>query len=361
MAQSSSSPEPLPNLFRRVAPSYEQVDPYDGPGLRWGILGPGGIARTFARDVPANSNQVVTAVGSRDRGRALRFAEEFNLDRAQAYGSYEELVADPNVDVIYVATPHVRHERDALLALHAGKPVLVEKAFAMSQEETHRVFETAAAANLFVMEGMWSRHLPHYAFLRAALQSGKLGRLRLVQADHGQALRHVPRLTQPELGGGALLDLGVYPISLEQMLLGMPSDLLSSSRLSDLGVDISDVVVAAYPGANAIATCQMDAASPTVATLVFEGGVIHLARPFYGPTKVELFVHDIDPETLAVRSSERSTWDARVPGGFQYQAAEAARCIVAGELESPTVPWGATLEVQKIMDTVLANAGYVGR
>ncbi len=361
MHSDSLFPAPLPDLFRQVAPNYQESDPFDAPSLRWGILGPGGIARTFARDVPAASNQVISAVGSRSQERADRFAQEFGLDPAKAYGSYQQLVEDPGIDVVYVATPHVRHQQDALLALRAGKPVLVEKAFSMSEQETREVFETAADLNLFVMEGMWSRHLPHYAFMRGVLQSGRLGHLRSVQADHGQALRHVDRLVNPKLGGGALLDLGVYPIHLVQMLLGMPSELLTTSRLSDRGIDVSDVVVGSYPGATSVASCQLDALSPTVATLVFEGGVIHLQSAFYRPTRVDLRVDDLDTENLSIRGSEHSTWDAEVPGGFQYQAADAARRIAAGDLESSVVPWGATLEVQKIMDVVLANAGYVGR
>ena len=357
----SLSPAPLPDLFRQVAPGYQVPDPFDAPGLRWGILGPGGIARTFARDVPAASNQLVTAVGSRSQARANKFAEEFGLDDGRAYGSYDQLVEDPDIDIVYVATPHIRHQKDALLALRAGKPVLVEKAFAMSEQETREVFETAADLKLFVMEGMWSRHLPHYAFMRSLLQSGRLGALRSVQADHGQSLRHVARLVNPELGGGALLDLGVYPIHLAQMLLGIPSELLSASRLSDQGVDVSDVVVGSYPGATSVSSCQLDTLSPTVATLVFEKGLVYLQSQFYRPTRVDLRVDDVDSQDLSIVGTKHSTWDARVPGGFQYQAADAARSIAAGDLESTVVPWGATLEVQRIMDTVLRNAGYVGK
>ena len=357
MISTNFSPSPLPDLFKRIAPDVVIPDPFDAPSLRWGILGAGGIARTFARDVPAYSNQQVVAVGSRDLGRARAFAGEMGVPAAGAFGSYEELVAAPDVDAIYVATPHMRHHDDALLALRAGKPVLVEKSFAMSVAEAQEVFDEASARNLFAMEGMWSRHLPHYHFIRAAIQSGSLGNVVKVSADHGQQLTHVPRLTEPALAGGAMLDLGVYPLSLIQMALGKPKEQSALGRLSDKGIDLGDVVIGKHETGLSVATCQLDGASPMRGMLTLASGVIEMPKNFYQPTKVRLTVGKMDPDTGAMIGSEESEWDARVPGGFQYQAAEAARRITAGDLQSPVVPWSATLEVQQMMDEALAQVG----
>lgn len=352
---------PLPELFQQVAPGYQEPDPYDAPALRWGILGPGGIARAFARDVPAGSSQQVVAVGSRNIERAQQFASESGIDPDRAYGSYEELVADPDIDAVYIATPHSRHKDDALLALRAGKPVLVEKPFALTEAEAQEVFDEAERQGLFAMEAMWSRHLPHYHFIREAVAAGKLGPLRSAYADHGQSLRHVARLVEPELGGGALLDLGVYPIHFEQMLFGAPQSIWSMSRLSEKGVDLSDVVVSTYPEGTAVATTSMDALTPTAGLVSFEGGSIAMPETFYRGGEVKLEVHDLDPATQSIHSTQTATWDASVSGGFQYEAAEAARRIAAGDLESPAVPWSATLDVARTMDQVLQNAGYIGR
>ncbi|MDD9206378.1 Gfo/Idh/MocA family oxidoreductase, partial [Georgenia sp. 10Sc9-8] len=176
-------------------------DPRTAPPLRWGILGAGGIAGAFARDVPAHSTQQVVAVGSRDRGRAADFADRHSIPGV--HGSYAELVHDPQVDVVYVATPHSHHHAHARLALEAGKPVLVEKAFTRNEAEAQHLFDLADRAGLFVMEAMWTRFLPHMVALRGLVASGALGELVLVQADHGQRLDSVPRLLDPALAGGA--------------------------------------------------------------------------------------------------------------------------------------------------------------
>lgn len=357
MSSRDISPSPLPDLFAEVAPDFVMPEPFDAPSIRWGILGAGGIARTFATDVPRYSNQEIVAIGSRTLGKAQAFAQENDIPLSGAHGSYEDLVADPNVDAVYVATPHVRHHRDALLALNSGKPVLVEKAFAMSTEQAKEVFDTAREKGLFAMEAMWSRHLPHYRFIREAIASGKLGKLVEVTADHGQRLTHIPRLVEPAMGGGAMLDLGVYPVSLIEMALGKPTTQQALGRLSERGIDVGDVVIGKHCGALSVATCQLDGISPTQATLTFEGGSVVMPTQFYRPTQVSLRVYALDPKTGAASDLRKAKWDARIVGGFQYQAAEAARCIRAGLLESPVVPWNATLAVQEMMDAALAQVG----
>ena len=186
--------------------------------LRWGIIGTGGIASTFVGDLAHTDSGVAAAVGSRTQEAADRFADRHGIERR--YASYESLVADPDVDAVYVATPHPMHYENARSALEAGKHVLVEKAFTMNAEEALDLVDIARVRQLFLMEAMWTRCLPHVTEIRRLLQNGVLGRIVTVLADHGQWFTADPtsRLFAPELGGGALLDLGVYPVSFASMV-----------------------------------------------------------------------------------------------------------------------------------------------
>ena len=330
-------------------------EPQGAPVLRWGILGAGHIAGSFARDVPAYSSGLVTAVGSRDAARARSLIEAHpgagKGEAVRAHGSYEDLVSDPDVDAVYVATPHAFHADHALLALEAGKPVLVEKAFARSAVEARRVLGAARHRGLFAMEAMWMRFLPGQALVRALAVCGALGAIEHVRADHFQPLLHVERLTRPDLAGGALLDLGVYPLSLVHSVLGAPLRVAAVGRLSEAGVDLDEVVGLVYPGATAAAASGMSAASGTSAEIIGSRARIALAGRFYAPTTVRVVWND--------DGGRRAAWDGRVPGGFQFEAAEAARCLAAGATESATLPWAATLEVMEIMDEVRRQIGVV--
>ena len=199
--------------------TFRAPDLAAAPPLKWGILGAGWIAELFAAGVNGHTKAEIVATGSRSLERAEAFAAEHM--GGKAYGSYEELVADPDVQAIYVATPHSHHREQALLAINAGKHVLVEKAFARNEAEVQEVVDAARAKGVFVMEAMWTRFLPHVAAIRGAIARGDIGDVVSLQADHGQQLTHVERLMKPELAGGALLDLGVYPISFAHDILGV--------------------------------------------------------------------------------------------------------------------------------------------
>ena len=185
--------------------------PSSAPAIRWGVLGAGGIARRFATAVGEYTQSSIVAVGARSRGRAEQFAAEFSVPRVHV--GYEELVADPQVDAIYVATPHSFHAEHAGLAIRAGKPVLVEKPFTHTAPQARELAELARQHGVFAMEAMKTRHLPHMVAIRDLIANGEIGEVAYVQADHAQMLTHVPRLGDPHLAGGALLDLGVYPVS----------------------------------------------------------------------------------------------------------------------------------------------------
>lgn len=339
---------PLPPELLAVAPDYFVEDPKDAPPLRWGIMGSGGIAAVFAETIPAYSSGTITAVGSRTQESADAFAAAHGIPFA--YGSYEELAASAEVDAIYVATPHIRHKDDALLALRAGKPVLVEKPFTMTQAEAEEVFAEAKERGLFVMEAMWSRHLPHYRFIKAAIESGAGGQITAITADHGQWLKHIPRLMEPGLGGGALLDLGIYPVHFLHHALGLPEEVVAWGLPTGTGVDAAEVIIARYPGALGSASSSLQGFNATPGIITFEQMAIEMPEQFYRPTTVNLRTF---PERAAGKDTQEVTsWDARVPGGFQYQAAEAARRIAAGDLESPVVSWNDTVEVMGLMDEI---------
>ena len=206
----------------------------------WGILGTGGIAQAFVDDLQLAEGHSIGAVGSRSISKAQEFAKL--LPGAVAYGSYEELVHDKNIDAIYVATPHPMHEEHTLLALNAGKPVLCEKPFAISAKQAQLMIDTARENKVALLEAMWTRYLPHIATVREILNAGTLGQIQTVEADHGQRLadRNIPRLMDPALGGGALLDLGIYPVSFLHLVLGTPTHITARAVMTDRGVDAQE-------------------------------------------------------------------------------------------------------------------------
>jgi predicted dehydrogenase len=316
--------------------------------VRWGILGTGGIAGRFAADLRLTDSGLAVAVGSRSRGSADRFADEFGIPVRHA--GYGPLVADPDVDAVYVATPHPMHHANAILALRAGKHVLVEKPFTMTAAEAREVAAVARKHGLFAMEAMWTRFLPHTAVIRDWLARGVLGDIVTVTADHGQWFAENAgfRLFAPELGGGALLDLGVYPVSFASMVLGTPSRIVSLSDPAFTGVDAQTSMLFGYDsGAQAVLTCTLRAKSPTRAAIVGTEARIEVEGDFYAPATVTLIPRKGDPARVESRHEGR---------GLRHQADEVARRLAAGELESPLMPLDETISIMDTMDTVLAQA-----
>jgi predicted dehydrogenase len=315
---------------------------------RWGIIGTGGIARTFAEDLALTDSGVVAAVGSRSQESADRFGEELGVPGRHA--SYESLVADPEVDVVYVATPHPMHRENAILALEAGKPVLVEKPFAMNAAEAREVVAVARREGLFAMEAMWTRFLPDIAQVRDWLAQGVLGEIVSVGADHGQWFPEDRdfRLFAPELGGGALLDLGIYPVSFASMVLGPPSRIASIVDPAFTGVDAQTSMLFGYEsGAHAVLTCTLRAKSPTTASIVGTEARIELAGDFYTSTTISLLPREGEPTVLPSTD----------PGhGLRHEADEVARRLADGDLESPLMPLDETISIMETIDAVLAGA-----
>ena len=316
--------------------------------LRWGLIGTGWIADSFAADLAFTDSGRAVAVGSRRIETANSFADRFEIPNR--HGSYEELVADPEVDVVYVATPHPLHHPNALLALGAGKPVLVEKPFTMNAAEARELVAAARAEKLFLMEAMWTRFLPHIAQIRRLIAEGALGEIVTVSADHGQWFAKDPefRLFAPELGGGALLDLGVYPVSFASMLLGAPSTISALIEPAFSGVDGQTSMLFGYDsGAQAVLSCTSLAKSPTRAAIVGTEARIEIDGDFYSPSSF----------TLITRSGEETRYDEPHRGrGLWYQADEVARCLQGGLLESPLMPLDESVSIMQTMDAVLAHA-----
>jgi predicted dehydrogenase len=320
--------------------------------LGWGLIGTGGIAQSFAADLMYTESARAAAVGSRQMDSANRFADRLNIPNRHA--SYEALVADPDVDVVYVATPHPMHHANALLALRAGKPVLVEKAFTMNATEAEELVATARAEGLFLMEAMWTRFLPHVAEIRRLLAEGALGEVVTVTADHGQWFAQVRdfRLFAPELGGGALLDLGVYPVSFASMVLGKPDRTVTLVDPAFTGVDGQTSMLFGYASAaQAVLTCTLFAESPTRGAIVGTDARIEIDGNFYAPTSFDVIS----------RKGERTRFEAPHEGrGLWHEAEEVARCLREGLLESPFMPLDESVEIMQTMDAVLQGAVSAG-
>jgi predicted dehydrogenase len=313
--------------------------------LRWGVLSTGGIAHTFASDLRFNDDGVVTAVGSRSQASADAFGDEFDIPRR--HGSYEDLVQDNEVDVIYVGTPHPMHFANTMLALEHGKPVLVEKAFTMTSKEARDLVATARSKRLFLMEAMWTRFLPHVVALRELINEGALGEIVTIEADHGQWFEQDPafRLFAPELGGGALLDLGVYPVSFASMLLGTPERLTALVDPTINGVDGQASMLFGYAnGAQAVLTCTSSARTATRACISGTKARIEIDGSFYAPTSF----------TLVTRDGEERRFDFATQGrGLHYQTREVAKCLREGKLESATMPLDESISIMETMESVL--------
>jgi predicted dehydrogenase len=320
--------------------------------IRWGILATGGIAADFTRDLQLLPDAEVVAVGSRTESAARAFADRFGIPRA--HGSWAELAADDGVDIIYVATPHQAHHEATALCLEAGRPVLCEKPFTLNAADSVALVELARKRGLFLMEAMWMRCNPAIRRIRELIADGAIGEVHSVHADFGLAGTFEPthRLRDPALGGGALLDLGVYPVSFAHLLLGNPASVSAWASLTPEGVDANTGLLLGYDsGAAATLTCGIVAGTPIRAYVAGSAGRIELPSPFFCPDEFTLYRgqgEDEVPELVRL---------PRIGIGMAHEAVEAMRCLREGLLESPLVSWRDTVEVMEILDTARAQIG----
>lgn len=346
----------LPSLEVSPGPSRAEPLPADRP-VRWGILSTGKIATAFVRNLALLEECEVAAVGARRRDTADAFAGEHGI--ATAYGDYRALVEDPAVDVVYVATPHALHKEHVLLALEAGKPVLCEKAFTLDAPDAEELVAEGRKRNLFLMEAMWMRCNPVVRRMQQLVVSGAVGQVRQVRADLGFVVDKPPtdRLLDPRLGGGALLDMGVYPLTFAWLFLGEPSSVAATAVLSEAGVDLNLSLSMGYEsGAVAALTSTMTAWSPRTASIATDRGRIDVPAPFHHPTSVTWTPSDSDPD-LGLAAEPLEISEPLIGTGLAHEALEVVRCLRNGETESPLVPLDDTVALMRQMDRIRDQIG----
>ncbi|MBM3263845.1 MAG: Gfo/Idh/MocA family oxidoreductase [candidate division Zixibacteria bacterium] len=314
----------------------------------WGILGTGSIAHKFATGLLAVPDAELTAVGSRNRETAETFGTEFGVPRR--YACYEDLTADKDIDIVYISTLHPLHHPNTLMALNAGKAVLCEKPFSIHVRQAEEMVSLARSRGLFLMEAMWTRYLPTLIQVRKWLSDGVIGKVRMLSADFGFRAGFDPngRLFNPALGGGGLLDVGVYPVSLASMVFGTePARLTGLADVGTSGVDEQAAWVFGYEdGALAVLSSAVRTSTPHEATIMGEKGRIRIESPFWNATSAVLSVEGKEPLRIE---------PPRTGNGYNYEAAEAGRLLVEGKNESDIMPLDETLSIMRTMDALRAE------
>ncbi|WP_329263216.1 Gfo/Idh/MocA family oxidoreductase [Streptomyces pseudovenezuelae] len=320
--------------------------------VRWGILATGGIAAAFTADLVDLPDADVVAVASRSEASAKAFAERFGIERA--YGDWGALAEDADIDVVYVATPHAAHRAAAGLCLSAGRNVLCEKAFTLNAREAEELVGLAKEHGRFLMEAMWMYCNPLVRRLKALVDDGAIGEVRTVQADFGLAGPFPPshRLRDPAQGGGALLDLGVYPVSFAHLLLGEPSDVTAKAVLSEEGVDLQTGALLSWDsGALASLHCSLTGGTATIASVTGSLGRIDIPNGFFHPDRFVLHRDGRDPEEFVADPADGPR------NSLKHEAREVMRALRAGETQSPLVPLEGTLAVMRTLDAVRDRIG----
>lgn len=325
--------------------------------VRWGILATGGIAADFTRDLRLLPDAEVVAVGSRSRASAQAFADHHGIPRA--HGSWAELAADPEVDIVYVATPHHAHHEAAALCLEAGKAVLCEKPLTLNAADSRALTGLARKRGVLLLEGMWMRFSPTVRRLVELIADGAIGEVATVHADFAFPGDFAPthRLRDPALGGGALLDLGVYPVTFAHLLLGRPRSVSAWASLTPEGVDANTALLLGYDaGRLATLSCGITSATPCRAYVAGSHGRIELPPMFTRPDSFAL--HRSGSGSGPGQAVEPEVFRMPYAGaGFVHAAEEAMRCLREGLAESPLAPWQDTVEVMEILDTARAQIG----
>ena len=317
--------------------------------VKWGILGLGNIAHKFANALSLLPDAQLLAVGSRTMNKSVDFGKEFNVLRT--YGSYEDLLSDPDIEIIYVATPHRYHLENVLACLKSGKSVLCEKPFAMNENQASEMIQLARSSKLFLMEAMWTRFLPATIKLNEIIKSGKIGDIRLFKGDFAfRCDRDLEgRLLNPELAGGALFDAGIYPVSFATMLFGgQPEDISAISYFGETGVDEQTAITLRYPGGQmAQLYCGFNTTTFQDGDIVGTEGAIRLPD-FFHASKMNIYIGRELDQTIELSYGEN---------GFIYEAMEAMKCIREGKLESELMPLNETLEITRLMDNIKNQCG----
>lgn len=318
----------------------------------WAILGCGRIARKFAGDLKSLPNARLYAAAARSFTNARNFASEMGFQKA--YGSYEEMVADPEVDVVYIASPHSHHCEHTLLCLNHKKAVLCEKAFAINSAEVIQMIALARKNNTFLMEAFWTRFQPSFQKAMEIIQSGELGDLKMVRSDFAFNAEYNPekRLYNVDLGGGSLLDIGIYPIFMSLMSLGVPSEMKTMALFCPTGAEETIMMSFSYPdGKVASLVSSFASYSSTQTEFCFENGFLRLNRRFYTPTTLTYWKNGEEEKLLTFEKGDGF--------GYEFEAAHVMECLDLGQKESPLMPLSISADLMKIMDRVRKDAGII--
>ena len=318
---------------------------------RWGILGPGRIAHKFAQDLLTVPDAQLYAVASTDQQRANEFAETYSIPHA--FASYEQLLTLPDLDIVYVATPHVKHHENVLMLLNGGVAVLGEKPFAMNSEQVREMVETARAKKVFLMEALWSRFMPGIEFALDLIKSGSIGKVVSVKADFGFKAPFLPdnRLFNKELGGGALLDIGIYPLFLSYLILGKPTTIKASALFGTTGVDEQCGMVLTYAdGQLAMLDSTLLADTDCIGLIQGESGQIRIHSRFHENKGVTLVRNEQPTKPFGFN---------RETHGYDYEAQHVMQCLTSGKTESPLWSLDDSLNLMELLDAVRAEAGIV--
>ncbi len=317
--------------------------------IRWGILAPGRIAHKFAQDLMTVPDAIITAVASRSLDRAKEFASQYNAP--YAYGSYEELLNCPELDIVYIASPHTGHHEHTLLCLNAGIPVLCEKPFGMNLGHVQDMVSLARDKNLFLMEALWSRFMPTTLKTMELIKSGAIGKVLGVRADFGfKAIYDIEgRLYNKALGGGALMDIGIYPLFWSYAMLGMPVSLKATAQFSDTGVDVATGMVLGYDsGAFAFLDCTLLAKTDCVAMVYGELGAIRVHGRWHESESLSLELIDQEPQHF---SFERTTH------GYDYEIVSVGKALREGKTENPDWSLTDSLNLMSLLDQAREEIG----
>ncbi len=331
-------------------PAARIPDPMTAPPLRWGVIGPGWITERFVAAMHARTRQRVVAVGSQSAERAQAFAERHGI--ARSYGSYAQLAGDPGVDIVYVGTLQHHHHADALTVIAGGKHVLVEKPFAVSAAQAREVSAAAASAGVFCAEALWSFFLPKFDIVAQLLDAGALGQLQTVLADHGEWFPASHRIMRPELAGGPLFDLGVYVVALAVRMLGAPAEVRAAAQAGVSGVDNQvSIALSHAAGAQSLLHSTLGAVTACSATIAGSDATVVMPRGWFFPGEVILW--DKAGTEIGSFTEARVGHDA-----LFYEAAEIARCIADGRLETAVHPMADTIATLGAMDRVRELTGH---
>jgi predicted dehydrogenase len=319
--------------------------------IKWGILAPGHISRGFAAALKVTGDADLYAVASRSYEKAASFAQEFGFQKV--YGSYSELADDPEVDVIYIATPHHLHFDNAMMCLKKGKPVLCEKPFTINSKQLEILVKTARDKKVFLMEAIWTRFLPGILKTMQLIEEGQIGQVKILNADFGFKADYNPesRLYDPFLGGGSLLDIGIYPVFLSLLLLGYPDKIEAVATKAPTGVDESMSISLSYKnGALASLHCTFAAHTNTDANIYGDKGKIHLKRQWLRANELVFNRNDEPLQELTFPSKAK---------GYEYEAEEVMRCLNMGLTESPVLGLDFSLQLMKLLDAIRKKSNIV--